>query len=152
MFLKKLQLIEIMQRSMSYLSSGHARGSKGFLKFFFIFFREEKERRREEKEEEKRRLKEEERQRKEDDRQRKEEERQRKEEEKRKKEEEENRLRLMMIHERESGADVFDSMQVEVDMEELSMADVEYEDNLDHLDDLDEAEEDEPQKGKLFSF
>ena len=49
----------------------------------------------------------------------------------------------MMIHERESGADVFDSMQVEVDMEELSMADVEYEDNLDHLDDLDEAEEDE---------
>ena len=96
-------------------------------------------------------MKEEERQRKkEEDRQRKEEERQRKEEEKRNKEEEENRLRLMMIHERESGADIFDSMQVEVDMEELSMADVEYEDNLDQLDDLDELDEEEEDEDYAF--
>ena len=102
---------------------------------FVCFFREEKERRREEKEEEKRKSKEEEKRRlKEEDKRRKEEE-----ELKRRKEEEEARMRMLLERE----ADVFDSMQVEVDMDELSLADVEYDNNLDHLDDLEEEEEDE---------
>ena len=51
-------------------------------------------------------------------------------------------MRLRLILDRESGGgDVFDSMQVEVDMDELSLADVEYEDNLDNLDDVDEEED-----------
>ena len=56
-------------------------------------------------------------------------------------------MRLRLILERESGGgDVFDSMQVEVDMDELSLADVEYEDNLDNLDDVDEEDEDEEEE------
>ena len=69
------------------------------------------------------------------------------------------RMRLMLEKEN-FGAEIFDSMQVEVDMDELSLADVEYDDHLDveeegdedEDEDEDDDEEDEEEEDEDYAF
>ena len=65
-----------------------------------------------------------------------------------------------MLEKENFGAEIFDSMQVEVDMDELSLADVEYDDHLDieeegdedEDEDEDDDEEDEEEEDEDYAF